>query len=334
MAFIMDGLGAEAYDRDYSDADLLRRIGGYFRPYAVRMGFVSLTILATAVVDAALPVLISQGVDRLAGVSGGVELWAQSRGLLATIVLAAAVSWGLNFLRQLYIARAVGDVVLDLRRDAVTAVLDRDMSFYDEFPSGKVVSRVTSDTQAFSTVVTLTVTFLGQVGQIVLVAAVLFAVNPRLAAITFAVAPFVVALALGFRAIARSTTTQVRRVQAEVNRTIQESITGIAVAKAFRQEGAVFDSFQQVNARAYVLNVRQGLVFSGIFPLLGILGSMAAASVVWFGGQAVLQGLATPGVVPLRAVHRPVLVPAHGGGIVLEPVPAGAVGERAGVRAD
>jgi ABC-type multidrug transport system fused ATPase/permease subunit len=295
MAFVMDGLGAEAYDRSYPDGELLRRVLGYFRPHARRMAAVSATILAAAIVDAALPVLISQGVDRLAEVEGGVALWMQSRGLLATIAGLAVLSWVLNFVRQTHAARAVGDVVLDLRTDAARAVLARDLSFYDEFPSGKVVSRVTSDTQAFSTVVTLTATLVGQLGQVLLVAAVLVYVNPTLAAITLAVSPFVVALALGFRAIARDTTTQARRVQAEVNSTVQESITGIAVAKVFRQEASVFATFQEVNARAYTLNLRQGLVFSAIFPLLGILGGLAATAVVWFGGQAVLADAATPG---------------------------------------
>ena len=50
----------------------------------------------------------------------------------------------------------IGDVVLKLREDAFDAVLKRDLSFYDAIPSGKIVSRVTSDTQAFSNVVTLT----------------------------------------------------------------------------------------------------------------------------------------------------------------------------------
>lgn len=295
MAFVMDGLGAEAYDRTYSDRDLLRRVLGYFRPHAGRMAVVAATILTAAVVDASLPILISQGVDRLAGVEDGVVLWQASRVLLATIAGFAVLSWILNFVRQTHASRAVGDVVLDLRADAAKAVLARDLSFYDEFPSGKVVSRVTSDTQAFSTVVTLTATLMGQLGQVLLVAAVLVYVNPVLAGITLAVSPFVVALALGFRAIARETTTQARRVQAEVNSTVQETLTGIAVAKVFRQEASVFAMFQQVNARAYRLNLRQGLVFSAIFPLLGILGGVAATAVVWFGGQAVTAGMATPG---------------------------------------
>jgi ABC-type multidrug transport system fused ATPase/permease subunit len=296
MAFVMDGLGAEAYDRSYSDRELVRRVAGYFRPYAARMAGVSVSIFCASLVDAALPVLISAGVDRLAEPSErGLALWMESRWLLAVIVVFAALSWGLNFVRQTLASRAVGDVVLDLRRDAAEAVLERDMSFYDEFPTGKIVSRVTSDTQAFSTVVTLTATLVGQLGQVVLVAAVLWTVNPTLAAITLAISPLVVGLALGFRAVARTATTQARRVQAEVNTTVQENITGIAVAKAFRQEASLLRAFSEVNRRAYALNLRQGIVFSSIFPLLGILGGCAAAAVVWFGGQAVDADLATPG---------------------------------------
>ena len=295
MAFIMDGLAAESYDRSYSDGVLIRRVVGYFRPHGVRMGVASAAILLTAGLDAVLPVLLSAGLDRLAGMQGGVALWQESRGLLALIVAVAMLSWTLGFVRQWVTAIAVGDVVLDLRRDAFDAVLARDMSFYDEVPAGKVVSRVTSDTQAFSSVVTHSLTLLGQAGQVVLVAAILIAINPWLAAITLSIAPVVVVVALGFRAVARRTTTQSRRVQAEVNATVQESIAGIAVAKAFRQEAALYETFREVNDHSYRLRLQQGLVFSTIFPVLGILGGLGTAAVVYLGGHTVLGGLATPG---------------------------------------
>ena len=80
------------------------------------------------------------------------------------------LSWTFNFVRQWFTARVVGDVVLQLRQDAFEAVMERDMSFYDEFPSGKIVSRVTSDTEDFSTVVTLTLNLLSQVLLVVLIA--------------------------------------------------------------------------------------------------------------------------------------------------------------------
>ncbi|MCB9671633.1 MAG: ABC transporter ATP-binding protein [Alphaproteobacteria bacterium] len=295
MAFVMDGLGAEPYDRTYSTGELLGRITSYFRPWLPRMGAVSASIVAAAVLDAALPVLISRTLDRLAGADGGVALFAASWPLLVAIPVAGALSWVLNYMRQGLTAEAVGGVVLALREDAFDAVLARDMSFYDQIPSGKVVSRVTSDTQQFSTVVTLVLTLVGQGGQVFLVAAVLLAVNPVLAMIPLALAPVVVLVALGFRSVARSTATQAQRVAALVSSTVQETISGLAIAKAFRQEASIYATFTGVNAQAYRLKLRRGLVFSSIFPLLSLLGGLGAAAVVGFGGQAVEAGLATPG---------------------------------------
>ena len=55
MGFIMDGLAAEGYDREYSDAQLVRRIYRYFRPYVGTMLTVGLAVFLAAVLDASLP---------------------------------------------------------------------------------------------------------------------------------------------------------------------------------------------------------------------------------------------------------------------------------------
>src|SRR5256885_8743626 len=66
MGFVMDGLEAEAYDRSYSDRDLLRRIVGYFRPALRAMLFVAALVVLNSVMDTALPIAISRGIDALA----------------------------------------------------------------------------------------------------------------------------------------------------------------------------------------------------------------------------------------------------------------------------
>ncbi len=135
-------------------------------------------------------------------------------------------------------------MVLKLRQDAFDAVLARDMSFYDEYSSGKIVSRVTSDTQDFSNVVTLTLNLMSQVLIVTIMVGLLVFIDLRLALIALAIAPIVIITALAFRRIARYTTTQARRVLAEVNANVQESITGISVAKNFRQEQRIYDEFK------------------------------------------------------------------------------------------
>ena len=67
MGFVMDGLDAEAYDREYSDRKLLERIVGYFRPHLGRMGMVAGLIVLNSVMDAAFPFLIARSLDQLGG---------------------------------------------------------------------------------------------------------------------------------------------------------------------------------------------------------------------------------------------------------------------------
>jgi hypothetical protein len=63
--------------------------------------------------------------------------------------------WGLNWLRRSLIVRAVGDVVLDMRTRAFRAAAEHDLSFYDQFSSGRIVSRITSDTNDFGQLVVI-----------------------------------------------------------------------------------------------------------------------------------------------------------------------------------
>lgn len=296
MGFIMDGLDAEAYDRSYTDRELLKRITRYFWPHRRKMGVVASMIVLNSLMDAALPLLIARGLDILTTTPNlREEIWLHSWWLILAIFCTGALSWTFNFIRQRYTARTVGDVVLDLRRDAFDAVLARDMSFYDEFSSGKIVSRVTSDTQDFSNVVTLTLNLMSQILLVTLVVGLLFFINARLALIALAIAPIIVIIALLFRRIARHTTQQARRVIAQVNANVQESIAGIAIAKNFRQEQTIYQEFTKVNEQSYRLSWRQGIVFSSIFPILATVAGIGTALVLYFGGRSVVAGVVSAG---------------------------------------
>src|SRR5574341_1074357 len=263
MGFFMDGLEAEAYDRTYKDSALVRRVIGYFKPQAGRMAIVALVIALNSLTSLALPIYISRSLDRLQADPQGTNLF----GITLILVGLASLGWVFNAVRGWFSAQAVGNVVLQLREDAFDAVLRRDLSFYDQFPSGKIVSRVTSDTQAFSQVVTLTMDLLSRI-----------------------LAPFLLAAALAFRKIARDTITQQRRVQAEVSSHIQETISGIRVAKTFRREHSIFDEFLDVNRKSFWIGLRTGFVFSSIFPILDILAGVGTAALVYYGGLTARAG--------------------------------------------
>ncbi len=286
MGFVMDGLDAEAYDRSYGDRELIRRILAYFRPHLPRMLVVSAMVVATSVAATVVPLAISRAVDELAG-RPDLQL---VLGLAALVTVLGALGWVFNFVRQTFSARAVGDVVLALRRDAFRAVTQRDLSFYDQFPSGKIVSRVTSDTQDFATVVTLTIDLLSQILLVLVITVVMFVVDARMASVVLAVAPVVILTALVFRRAARRTTQRAQRALASVNASIQETISGIAVAKSFRREAAIYADFHATNQLAFQVRLRQALVFGSLFPFLNTVSGLAAALVIYVGGLSVIDG--------------------------------------------
>lgn len=291
MGFLMNGLDAEDYDRKYPDGELLRRVLAYFRPAAGLMSFVALMIVANSVASIVTPVLISWGIDKLLEPDGESVVW-----LLAGLVLAAGVlSWVFNFISQWLTARVVGDVVLTLREDAFAAVTKRDMSFFDTNPSGKIVSRVTSDTDDFASVVTLTLSLLSQILLVVIITVLLFVRNPLLAFVAVGITPAFALLALAFRRVARRTTQQAQRSTALVNSRIQEAMNGIAVAKNFRQERSLYDDFTPVNNQSYAVTLRQGLVFSAIFPILFCVAGLGTVLLVYVGGRQVISGSITAG---------------------------------------
>ncbi|MDE2932223.1 MAG: ABC transporter ATP-binding protein [Chloroflexota bacterium] len=291
MGFVMDGLDADAYDREYSDRALLRRIITYFRPQARPMLLVAIAIFAGALTDTAVPILISRGID-LVVANPATQIMVL---LVIAILVLSSVSWGLNFLRQWLSAVAIGNVTLQIREDAFNATMGHDLSFFDDQPTGKLVSRVSSDTDGFAETVSLTMNLISQVMLVVLMGCVLLVINWQLGLITIAMAPFVAAISLVFRRIARETSLHSRRIMAQVNAHIEESISGIAVAKVFRQEKAVHDDFVRINRQAYRVNFRQGIVLNTFFPVFNATAGIGTAIVVYFGGLNTASGAMSVG---------------------------------------
>jgi ABC-type multidrug transport system fused ATPase/permease subunit len=290
MGFVLDGLDTESYDRTYSDRELVRRILRYFRPHARRMILVGMTLTLNSIAGTGGPILISRALDLIKANPSTRLILMMALGVL----LMGAAGWGFNYIRQWFSAEVVGDVVLKLREDVFDATIAHDLSFYDEHPSGKMVSRVTSDTQDFSTVATLVMDLLSQVMLVGLLAVWLAAINARLTLLLLAMSPLAVAIALSFRRVARRVTRRARRVTAKINAQIQESISGIVVAKSFRQERTIYDSFAVNNAQAYGVGLRRGLTLNTIFPIMGFASGIGTAALAYAGGLATREGL-SPG---------------------------------------
>ncbi|MFX1538605.1 MAG: ABC transporter ATP-binding protein, partial [Promethearchaeota archaeon] len=282
----MSALGAEEYDRKYKDIDLVKRILFYFRPYKRSMGIVVLFLTLTSIANSIVPFLLREALNSL-------ETSKDFILLLFLIVFALILNlsgWVFNYFRQIHSARAVGDVVLDLRRDVTHAVLNHDLSFFDRYPTGKIVSRINTDSRDFGNTA-------GQVMQtassflvVFIVIGIMLFINWELTVIILSMVPFVFIIALLFRKVARKWTLLGQRSLAVVNAYVQETMSGIQIAKTFRQETQLYEKFVDVNTQSYRVNLRRAFILNVIFPALNIIQGFALAFIVFFGSNALLNG--------------------------------------------
>lgn len=290
MASIMRGLEAEAYDRSYKDSELLRRIYRYFRPHSKKLWLIVASLILISGANAAIPIIISNGIDQISseGDSAITIPW-----LIGIIFVVGSSVWVFNWIRRKLTVEVISDSILAMRTDAFDSAARQDMSFYDEFSSGRVVSRITSDTQEFGEVAVLVTDIVNQLAVAIILIGVLFSIQWQLTLLVLALAPLVAVAALGFRALARRITKQSSRALGEVNKAIQEAVTGIRVAKNFRQEQAIYDEFIDINEQAYSINVRKGFVLANIFPTINTLSGLGTAALVYYGGLNAISGAIT-----------------------------------------
>jgi ATP-binding cassette subfamily B protein len=286
-----EGLNEEQYDRQYPDRELTRRIVGYF---TAQHGWVTLVVILTvlmAVISAAEPVVVSKGLDAL---KGQPSLAASL--LIGLIVLFIGVSnWGLNWIRRRLTVRIVGDVILKLRTLSFRAAVEHDLSFYDQFSSGRIASRINSDTNDLGNLVVIITDVSAQVFQALLLGVVIVETEWHLALLLFAFLPFIFGLALGFRGLARKVTKSGMQAMADVNSAIKETVSGIAIAKNFRQENSIFETFNKANQTSYRVNVWRGFILSLVWPSLNTLAGIGTATLVFAGGLSAAQGAVTIG---------------------------------------
>ena len=289
MAALTRGLQAEKYDRQYSDKQLVQRILSYFYPHRIKGWIIILTVFLMSAASATLPIVVSRGVDAMT--HSGTE---RLRLILVGIAFAIGVSvWVLNWIRRQLTTEVIADVIMAMRNDVFAAAAKQDMSFYDQYSTGRIVSRITSDTQEFGEVAILSTDIINQLAVALILIITLFTIEWRLTLLVLVMAPFVIMVALSFRNVARRVTQQGSRALGEVNKAIQEAVTGIRVAKNFRQEQAIYDEFKAVNGQAYTINVRRGFIVANIFPTLNILSGFATAILIYFGGRSAVSGVIT-----------------------------------------
>ncbi len=281
-----NGLDKDKYDRQYTDVYLAKRIASYFYGYRKQFVIIVVSFVALSILGALQPVWIADGLTAMA--QDGNEFVVIV--LIGALLFTAAFQYFVNWVRRYLSAVMIGNVVARMRKDAFSAAVERDLAFYDNNKSGKIVSRITSDTQEFGDVILIASDVVSQLISVAVLFVALWVASAPLTLIMLLTFPMFIGATMMFRRMARSVTRQGSRAMALVNDNIQETVTGISVAKNFRREAMIYHEFLEVNNKSYHINWRRGFVLALVFPVLNALMGIAIAIVMYAGANYVVWG--------------------------------------------
>ncbi|MFX0047482.1 MAG: ABC transporter ATP-binding protein [Candidatus Hermodarchaeota archaeon] len=285
------GLEAEEYDREIRNNTLVKRIFEYFKPYKKYMYIVIFLLILSSLSNSFVPFITSIAINNLA-TSPNLFSFILLIGLILVLNILVYV---FNYFRYIYAARAIGNVELDLRKNATESVLDHDLSFFDKNPVGKIVSRINTDSRDFSQTVDLTIEVASNFIVMIILIILLFLFNTILTIAIIVMIPIFFIIALAYRKFARKMTLLGQRALASVNSYVKESFSGIQIAKTFRQEPKLYGQFDQVNIQSYKVNLKRALVLNAIFPTLSIIQGIVVTILVYYGGNFLILGVFSVG---------------------------------------
>lgn len=269
------------------DARLMRRLLQFMYPHRVSIGRAFAAIVGLSVLQLAPPYLTKIAIDAhiATGELDGLD------GLAMVFVVVLVLSYVLEYV-QTYTLQVTGQrIIFDLRM-RINAHLQRlDLSFYDRNPVGRLMTRVTTDVDTLNELFASgVVSVFRDIFMLIGIAVVLFIMDWRLAIVALSVLPLIALVTQWFRTHARESYRQVRGLIAQINAFLQENITGMSTVQLFRREARQFEQFDGINTAHRDATVASIFYYAVFYPAIEVLGALAVAAILWFGGAWTLQG--------------------------------------------
>jgi len=217
---------------------------------------------------------------------------------LAGVTLITAIFIGLillnfvlNFLQVMLMEYTGQKIMHDLRVRLFAHIQDLSVAFFSRNPVGRLVTRVTNDTQNMHELFTSVISFVFK--DIFLLFGIMFVlitINWQLALVSFIVLPFVLYASLYFSSLARDAFRVLRIKVAEINTKFSETIAGIKVVQLFLREKDNYRDFKRLNNENYQAGMKQVQIFAIFMPVVELLGTVTIALVIFYGGGQALAG--------------------------------------------
>lgn len=283
----------------------MKRLLGYLKPHKWLMLASSVLVLALIGVELYKPIIIGNAIDNYIGSYGqpGVNLGMEEAfhgilragGLYALMLLLGFVFNASNT----WILQNIGQSIIYRMREEVFAhIHSLSVNFFNTQPVGKLVTRVSNDTEAVNELFSqiLAKLFKNSV-KIIGFAVVMLSINVRMALYSFILIPFVTALTFFFRYMSRKAYRLTRTRITELNTFLSEHISGMKLIQIFAREREKYQEFEYKSEQLFRANWREVMTFAIFRPSIYMLSVFAMVIVIGQGSASVLEGTVSLGTL-------------------------------------
>lgn len=276
------------------DGRLFRRIVAHLIPYRRWVALAFLTVMVAAYLGPLRPMLVQVAIDRDIA-SGDLDGLFRMIGLMILVLAGESV---LSFVND-YLTQWIGQrAIFDLRARVHRHLMRQPLAFFDRTPIGRLITRVTSDVESLSQVLSAgVITIIGDLTRIVFIAWFMFTLNWTLALVTIAVMPLMLWVTFWFKNKVEDAYRDTRKQVARLNSFLQEHVTGMRVVQMFNREREEMRRFREINDDHRQAHIRTIFYFALFWPAVDIIGSSAVGLVIWFGGMRAMDGAVSIGVL-------------------------------------
>jgi len=286
------------YEKDLLEKQIDKKIAfklfGYIKPYRFLLGLTIFLLLLTAGLEILGPYLVKIAIDRY--ITPG-----KFEGLVYVVVLYGLVILFEFIIQyfQVYFTEYMGQKIMyDMRMNIFAHINKMPMSFFDKNPTGRIMTRVTTDVQTLNEMLSSgTVTLFGDVFMIMGITVMMLSLNWKLSLITFSVLILLAIATFIFRSKVRIAFRIIRAKISNINSFLHEAISGINTAKIFNRQEENDKDFKILNRQYLDIYLKTIFYYAVFFPVVILISTMAIALIIWYGGQKVIQNYLTLGTL-------------------------------------
>jgi ATP-binding cassette, subfamily B, multidrug efflux pump len=218
--------------------------------------------------------------------------------LVFILLLILLAGFLLNFL-QVYLLNYISNkIIFTIRHELFSHLQGMSLTFFDKQPVGRLVTRITNDTETLHEMYTsVLVNLFKDLFLLLGIVIILMRLNFRLAMVTFSLLPLVLIATWYFRSRVREAYRDVRLKLARINSSLNENLSGMRTIHVFSRESQQFDQFDHLNRAYRQANENENRISSVFRPFVELIGSLALAAVIYYGGRQYMTGVIEFGVL-------------------------------------